>query len=240
MAKTSPKTTWKALGKKLKTDEYNRVSTISNPVNEDELIDIVEQDKSFTMDGYEDAPIAGKPIDAKLAIHLIKKFSDSLPKIPKNILDGTFRERFTGYSDKEYSHFEKWIVSLLLFSRAISIDKSILLKTLSQPGCEGVRFYLCLKDNIDFDEENFNSKNPKEIMSLVLVGIDEKGKDLLYEFNKDEKKYIQEGVYRVETASLTSEYNYPPPPNSLTRLNSENTYVLGEFAWNDILDKSLY
>ncbi len=86
--------------------------------------------------------------------------------------------------------------ALLSGSFAITFDKSVLLKTLSQPKCEGIRFYLCLKQS---------EKNPAEqLLSLVTVGVDEAGKDLLYEY--------QPGIpiKDIPTRSLIAEYGHPP------------------------------
>ena len=79
-------------------------------------------------------------------------------------------------------------------SFAITLDKSVLLKTISQPRCEGVRFYLGMK--VTEKQEN--------VLTLVTVGVDSAGKDLLYEF--------QEGVRvaDVPTRSLMAEYGHPP------------------------------
>ena len=80
-------------------------------------------------------------------------------------------------------------------SFAITFDKNVLLKTISQPKCEGVRFYLCLKQ----------AEQQEDVLSLVTVGVDANGKDLLYEF--------QPGipVEDIQTRSLIAEYGYPPP-----------------------------
>jgi hypothetical protein len=79
-------------------------------------------------------------------------------------------------------------------SFAVTLDKSVLLKTISQPKCEGVRFYLCVK----------KGEKGEDLLSLVTVGVDENGKDLLYEYTEGTS------VADIPTRSLIAEYGYPP------------------------------
>lgn len=133
-------------------------------------IEITEYAQSFTM---QDAPGPyGVPIDAALALSMIKALRDLVQKQPpedvlRQLLEGSF---------------------------AITFDKSVLLKTISQPKCEGIRFYLCMKKGLK--DEN--------VLSLVTVGVDEKGADLLYEYKEGAKPED------VQTRSLLAEYGYPP------------------------------
>jgi hypothetical protein len=133
-------------------------------------IDITEHPRSFSMgEGSEPYGIA---IDAPLAVSMIKALSEKVSKQPP---DNELRQLMEG-------------------SFAITLDKNVLLKTISQPKCEGIRFYLCLK----------KSDKGEDLLSLVTVGVDETGKDLLYEY--------QSGlpVQNIPTRSLVAEYGYPP------------------------------
>jgi len=226
---------WVGLGKQLNVSPEKRVNE-KDPVKEG-MVHIQENDKSFIMRGYESAPPAGITIDANLAVYFIKKFHDKLNSEPfLNFLKKGFST--SSITEIENAEITKWLKNLLIFSRAISVDKNILMKVLSQPGCEGVRYYLGLKQNDAFDPSVGETlKNPKQVMVLVLVGIDKDGKDLNYSFDPEIRSSVQSGVYDVTNTSVTGEYNYPPPPNNFTKENSENCYVLGEIAWGTFYDK---
>jgi hypothetical protein len=201
----------------------------------DKNIIIEERERSFTMRGYEDAPAAGKPIDADTAILLIKTFYDKLYPYIDAINN---RKKDVRFTDEDRIFITDWLVKLLLFSKAMTIDKNILLKTLSQPECEGLRFYLCLKDDKSFSEwerSKFPSSKQKEILSLVTVGIDREGKDLHYDLPKNPSTYDFSKI-QMKTTSLASEYGYPPPPRSFID-GEEQLYVLGALAWGDFYKK---
>jgi hypothetical protein len=114
----------------------------------------------------------GIPIDAPLAVTMIKALRELVAKQPG---DNELRQLIEG-------------------SFAITLDKNILLKTLSQPKCEGVRFYLCIK----------KGEKGEDLLSLITVGVDEAGKDLLYEFKEGTE------VQDIPTRSLVAEYGFPP------------------------------
>ena len=83
----------------------------------------------------------------------------------------------------------------------MSLDKNILLKIISQPRCEGVRFYLCLKEGASAPPEN------PDVLSLVAVGVDETGKDLFYDYSEEIHK---SGIENIPTIYLVAEYGHPP------------------------------
>lgn len=145
---------------------------LDQPTEPVPTINITEEDQSVTMP---DAPGPyGIPVDAPLGVTLIKALWEKVSAEPDT----------------------NPLKALLTGSFAITFDKNVLLKTLSQPKCEGVRFYLCLKQT---------EKDPKkEMLSLVTVGVDEAGKDLLYDY--------QQGVpvKDIPTRSLVAEYGHPP------------------------------
>jgi hypothetical protein len=210
---------WETPGKLLDVDSSGKLSPLPNPIK-DGKVEITEAGNSFYFNEFQDAPIAGIPIDANLAIYLIKRLSDKLSLIQKTL--------------PANGEDEQWLLDLLINSLSISIDKNGLLKTLSQPGCEGIRFYLCTKLEKDDDEpDNFS-----DILSLVTVGIDKDGKDLGYDFNQASANEIADNIFKVETESLTTEYSYPPPPRkkkkkTFTKLAAQTSYILGGYSWGD-------
>jgi hypothetical protein len=219
MAEQTPTLKWSVKGNTYATDENGKIDPAL-----DKDIPVYELEKSFEYPDDPTIPSAGKAIDANLAIAFIKNFHDKLPEIPKKFLNGN---KFVDQepSKKDLTEFEDWVINLLKYSSAITFDKSVLLKTLSQPECEGIRFYLCLKEI---------SVEPKEVLSLVTVGIDRKGKDLGYDFSSEKRDEIKTGNINVATQSYNSEYAHPPP-----RTGGRSIAILGELAWADNFIKIL-
>lgn len=173
------KATWKTDGKELPAD-YKPGSFVANDAID---ITVMETPLSFNIDPDDPNPKpAGIPISAKLGVALIADFQHQLDS------------KDTGE-----------LVEMLKRSSAITIDKNTLLKTISQPGCEGIRFYPCKKivELSDGTKQSF--------VSLVTVGIDINGKDLHYDFIKGT---LAKGLVTadIKNTSLVTEYNYPPPP----------------------------
>lgn len=177
---------WKTDGRELPTNyapgNFEAVNAIDLTVEETAMS--VDMDPaSVTKQPY------GIPVSAKLAIALMADFQDMIRPI----------------SEQEDASDE--LKKLLIRSSAITIDKNGLLKTLSQPGCEGIRFYLCKKivTLSDGSKESF--------ASLVTVGVDADGKDLHYDFVKDR---LSDGLLAaaISNTSLVSEYGAPPPTTS--------------------------
>ncbi len=209
--------TWKTEAKTLAADY--KAGDIIKPVMDDNL-QIFETPMSVDMEeGKGDNQPYGIPIHAKLGIALIADFqailSQLLAKLQSpeitNLLD-------IGLSDN--------LAELLLRSSAITIDKNVLLKTLSQPGCEGVRFYLCKKvlDEADGKQTAY--------ASLVTVGVDAVGKDLHYEYKPGA---LRDGLVGadVTTTSLVTEFGGPPPPRSFAGATTEafsDKFVLLKYA----------
>jgi hypothetical protein len=145
--------------------------TLKESANAQTPISITEYPESFNMGDGSQGPF-GVPIDAPLAVSMIKALREMVAKQPpeselRQMLEGSF---------------------------AITLDKNVLLKTLSQPKCEGIRFYLCAK----------TGEKGEPLLSLVTVGIDEAGKDLLYDYREGT------AVADIPTRSLVAEYGYPP------------------------------
>lgn len=145
----------------------------------------------------------GVPVDSKLAVKLIKNGlikKEGLTKKLKGL-------------DLETKNF---IDNLVDLSYGITFDKTVMLKILSQPNCEGLRAYLCAR--------NENETTPH--LSLVMVGVDMNGFDLNYDLNttiKDDE---------IPNQSLLVEYGYPPGGNTPPVINKDKDehYVLLRLA----------
>ena len=148
-------------------------------------IQITEESQSFTMPEGE-GPY-GVPVNASFGVSLIKALWEKVKKEP----DGELKKLLQG-------------------SFAITLDKNVLLKTLSQPKCEGIRFYPCLKSTAKGD-----------VLSLVTVGVDDAGKDLLYDFKPGTP---------LETRSLVAEYGHPPTLMSQTGSTPLDPFVLFQYS----------
>ena len=128
---------------------------------------IPENDFCISMPDVDDGPM-GRPIDANLAVHLIGELYKTLdeaygPKIDADLQNLT--------KEQLIEHFQKsrvFLNMLVDLNYGMTIDKNFALKLLSQPKCEGLRGYLCLKGG---------NEAP---LSLVTVGIDKDGYDLKY------------------------------------------------------------
>lgn len=116
----------------------------------------------------------GQPITAKLAVELMANLIRLL----------------------QDNHQLPQLKHLIEAALGITFDRSMLLKILSQPQCEGLRFYPCVK-----------VLNGTQYFSLVVVGVDALGFDLNYTAVDPGKKL---NVKDLDGGSLTSEYAHPP------------------------------
>ena len=150
---------------------------------------------------------SGMPIDASLAVHFIQNFlnnyeivfqphSDDLQSIVNN---KDFDSLLTLHKKVKQAHD-----AVVNITYGMTLDKDLVLKMISQPKCEGVRFYLCARKL----EDGYMH------LSLVTVGVDENGYDLHYNKPETLQPQIVAGVQNVATQSLTGEYFTPPPYNS--------------------------
>jgi len=203
MPTTGPlKARWKTDGKELPANY------LPGDFQATDAIDITVEETAMSVDMEPGSTLKqpyGLPISAKLAIALIADFQHMIRPA-----DGTTQE------DE--------LKQLLVKSSAITIDKNGLLKTLSQPGCEGIRFYLCKKIVAlpDGSKESF--------ASLVTVGVDAGGKDLHYNYVENA---LSEGLVAATLAntSLVSEFAAPPPSTTtLPENNIEDKLVLLDYA----------
>ena len=226
------KVAWKAIGR-----SYDGERVTNKEI-------VIRESDAITMDGVESF---GVPINARLAIKLISNLwqcikgkeceagldesNGSLQDRNKQMVANIKTQFENGNKDavidvinelqEKIAHADYWLDELLMNSFAITFDKSMLLKTLSQPECEGVRFYLCMKeDGYKLVPEQHG------VLSLVTVGVDKFGKDLHFEYNPELHK-----TGAVEDASLTEEYG--SSPHMLTfKLDDERLkpFVLFKYA----------
>jgi hypothetical protein len=147
--------------------------------------------------------IYGEPVDARLAVYYIKRLWETVkPEESKS-----------------------WLYALLDNSFGITMDKSTILQTLSQPGCEGIRFYLALRDS-----QESNPSLPG-VLTLVTVGVDSEGKDLNLSYN--EGISFTNDIPDIENLSLCSEYPFVSP--TIADKDNPNSqglapYVLYQYA----------
>jgi len=147
----------------------------------------------------------GRPIDANLAINFISALYAEVhdaygPEDIDSLEHADIKER--------YQNARKFLNKLVTLNYGMTIDRDFALKILSQPGCEGIRGYLCLKKD--------DAEAP---LSLVTIGVDGSGYDLRYNVKNAVKWASTEspkdelpapGVTSVAMQSLGGEYVTPP------------------------------
>lgn len=146
----------------------------------------------------------GIPVDSKLAEHLVKNWLKRLKEsgvILRDLINGDLSfDRLEKFTKEELQQSLDTLAQLLMRSLAITYDKNMLLKILSQPACEGIRFYVCFTP-----KEKAGTGKFEYVVSLLLVGVDEAGTDLHYDSTT-----MVAGNSIVPTPSLTAEYGHPP------------------------------
>jgi len=201
-----------------------------------EDIQVVESGKGLKMD--DSTQKFGQAINAQLALFYIRKLwqtiednriHDIVHDTEKIMLD--LKSRFNNMPQEDKDFAEKafdliianaqkaldWIVELLDHSAAITMDKNIILKTLSQSECEGLRFYLCMKDRPEEDKKVVGDNDPKKLtgglreqkLTFVTVGVDRCGHDLEYKYPDGRpQSTAEQRIPDIEDCSLCSEYPY--------------------------------
>jgi hypothetical protein len=206
--------------------------TVSTSTEKTDLT-IPEHGQCITMTDYCDT--FGSPIDGTSAVSFIKNFY-KLFKIyrtplpvpvaePRREPKTMFEKLIDDMSEPElraFSHESRKVHhQLFKLNYGMTIDKNMALKFLSQPKCEGLRFYLC------------SEGTPQQHLSLVAVGVDENGCDLNYTW--------PDTGYSADTTPLNSllvEYVTPPNPPTMETLDSLHT--TGPEALEDEKLKDIY
>jgi hypothetical protein len=152
----------------------------------------------------------GKPIDANLAIYLMANAIKATNQL--------FSQMLHGVDEKDKDDFEALANNLYNIAYGVTFDKTIILKILSQPNCEGLRSYLCAR-KVDC------STLPH--FSLVMVGVDINGFDLNYPpatyppVGLDGKLVADDNAGGNQ--SLSGEYGNPPGGKGLLNFDSDDT-----------------
>lgn len=208
-----------------------------NPVTPGD-INVKESGNGLKMD-HPGTQEFGTPVSAKVAVSYIRQLWDAvdgkglktLAQDTENALEGV-RHYFLDFPEKEKLELEKtyakvvnnakltqqWLVDLLDASAAITMDKNIILKTLSQDECQGMRFYLAMK-NISSGEGEPSVKPgfvdpltggplPTKL-TLCTVGVSKEGKDLFYDFPEGRlQAKVGSPIPDVLDESLAGEYPF--------------------------------
>ena len=176
---------WIAKGMTYQSVKQASSSPTAPPPGLNDEIQIPESgDELIMKPGDTGKSIFGMAIDGQLAVFYIRKLwttigQSNLLDLRKNVksllanialefsskhgMDAakieSWMKEITDYANTAQS----WILELLNQSAAITMSKNYILKTLSQPGCEGIRFYLCMKDRPKEtkDKEGIEEKRTK-------------------------------------------------------------------------------
>ncbi len=160
---------------------------------------------------------AGVPVDANQAIHLMKNFNTHYGRFQEVLFalkNKMLHEAESLLANPEYQQSLTAAELALNVTYGVSFNKEIILKILSQTGCDGIRLYFCA------------SKDQKDShVSLVILGVDKDNYDLNYQ-PEDVSGFA--GNEEVPTMSLMGEYGYPPDDGSLidSKAIDEHYYLL--------------
>ena len=146
---------------------------------------------------------AGTPVNTKLAIRYMRRFLKFYKLYLRTAEEKA--SKFHADNDKDallelFKNHVKFHQRVYHMSYGMTMEKDHALRLLSQPGCEGLRFYMCSKD-----------MGGKEVISLVVVGVDHRGYDLNFDPVDSLVSSKADGVLDdVSDDSLGVEYNTPP------------------------------
>ena len=262
MSSLTPPTPFSGLTKKKKwVIPGQAFKPSNNPLHKNDGTEIdvdveIPESEGIVMPGKKE--IYGLPIHARLAVFYIRKLWQELENKKLlsihedtrrffNVIRGHFDKKSEGFKreeflkelevmDRRWREANDWLIELLRNSFAVTMDKSILLKTLSQPDCEGIRYYLAMKRRPDIqskekhDIELTDSEGKPVKLTLVTVGVDKVGTDLHYNFNP--KFHTTETIPDIENESLCTEYPRTPGIAEKFKVNlpALEPYVLFKYA----------
>lgn len=178
MPPLAQKIKWTVYGRSLEWDS----STSNRPTVKPEQPLTITEDATTLRIPKTEGPY-GEPISTGLAVHLIgnmldvvntyttvlKNLESFIPKFTEKDLD-----KFVFSPDIMVATLQS-IQELIKKSMAITFDKSQILRLISQPGCEGIRFYQAIRKD---------KESGKDVMTLVCVGLHANAHDLNYSMDK--------------------------------------------------------
>jgi hypothetical protein len=198
------------------TPEFRVKANCFDPENTEQpkigYITFSTDERNVTMPGSK--VHSGRAIDADLAVHFIQNFFDYYTI---NVREPRMKAFEASKAINDSAAMEKLAAKdihdkILDMTYGMTLERDLILKILSQPKCEGIRFYLCGRIIEDDDIH----------LSLVTVGVDCDGYDLRYNLTDTAKTgtatkdLSAPAAQSITTQSLTGEYLTPPPPYSLT------------------------
>jgi len=220
MATNDKDTSWKV--------KVRRFKSVSAGTTTDDLLEIPQKYLCASQWLKCQKPL-GRPVNTNMAVKFIRNFLDDHQSLVDQF--GYAEHNWESPDPKVkdfFIHAKQYFDKIAKLNYAMSLDKNMALKILSQPGCEGLRFYLCEKkmDGDVLEEakaKNIPISSDQMETSLVVVGFDICGKDLNYQYPKDAT--VQDGntgaivpsgagkkaIKDIKMQSLNVEYVTPPP-----------------------------
>lgn len=186
---------------------------------------IPEKEFCISMPGIPSGPL-GRPVDANLAVNLIRDFYANAVAAYGPLKDSEIDKLDVKTLRGLYRAARAFLSNLKDLNYGMTIDKDFALKLLSQPNCEGLRGYLCFKNDQDAP------------ISLVTVGVDADGYDLKY--NKtDSVVYQPEGkIPDNSNPPVLPTINQSPAVDTVKMQSLNGEYVTPPFTiqWNDLFE----
>lgn len=156
----------------------------------------------------------GFPVDADVAVRFISNFINNYESKNADNFDKETNPKILQDALKGLNLFIKQVLDV---TYGISFDKDIILKILSQPGCTGIRMYLCDR-----------ARDEKNHVSLVVVGVNDEQFDLNYD-------NVGLTDANLPNYSIIAEYGYPPGKTVSVKEKSidPHYYLLTKAVKND-------
>lgn len=204
MAEVAKKRRWTVYGR-----VFNRpVGSVDPPTIEPEKPLTIEEDATTLIIPNSEGPY-GEPLSTGVAVHLIRNMYD-IVKESNKVIDKIQDKLSPNKKDDDPLGFFltpeeletlEFLKKLIRDSMAITFDKSQILRLISQPGCEGIRFYQALR-----------VVNDKKVMTLVAVGLNRHACDLNYATTNDDGSFAYKpNDHSDDTCqSLVLDWAHPP------------------------------
>lgn len=200
MADVAKKRRWTVYGR-----VFNRpVGSVDPPTIEPEKPLTIEEDATTLIIPNSEGPY-GEPLSTGVAVHLIRNMYDIVKKSVQ-IIDSFLLNRKEGNAIDVLLTPDKiatleFLKKLIRDSMAITFDKSQILRLISQPGCEGIRFYQALR-----------VVNDQKVMTLVAVGLNRNACDLNYATREQDGRVSNSTITCSDHTcnSLLLDWAHPP------------------------------